>query len=80
MMLSLGQATTAADVSQSTLSRSIKSGGLSAHRNATGGFHTDPAELFRVYPRNTATVAATSSMTHHAIPSAPLTQQVKHWC
>ncbi len=54
-MLSLGQAATAAGVSKSTLSPSIKGGHVSAHRNASGGFDIDPAELFRVYPRNPAT-------------------------
>lgn len=65
-MLSMGQAATEAGVSKSTLSRAIKSGRLSAVRNDQGGFSIDPAELFRVYPRNPTTRSGNGNMAHHA--------------
>ncbi len=58
MTLTLGQAAKAADVSKSTLSRAIKEGRMSASRNDTGGYTIDPAELFRVYPKKSATDVA----------------------
>ena len=65
-MLSMGQAATEAGISKSTLSRAIKSGRLSANRTDQGGFLIDPAELFRVYPRNDATGDGNRTMAHHA--------------
>lgn len=52
MKLTLGQAAKEAGVSKPTLSRAIKSGKLSAEKQADGSFSIDPAELFRVYPRS----------------------------
>lgn len=48
--LSLAQAATLTGKSKSTLTRSIKSGRMSATRRADGTFGIDPAELLRVYP------------------------------
>ena len=53
MVFTMGQAAKEASVSKPTLSRAIKSGKLSASKNSKGGWDIDPAELFRVYPRNT---------------------------
>jgi hypothetical protein len=50
MILTLGQAAKAANVSKSTISRAIKEGRLSSNRNDSGEYEIDPAELFRVYP------------------------------
>jgi hypothetical protein len=69
-MFTLGQAAKEAGVSKATVSRAIASGRLSAIRNDRGGFDIDPAELFRVYPRNTATVALNGSMKRDATPTA----------
>jgi excisionase family DNA binding protein len=50
MMLTLGQAAKAANVSKSTLSRAIKEGRMSAIRRENGEYEIDPSELFRAYP------------------------------
>lgn len=67
-MLTMGEAAKHAGISKATLSRAIKSGRVSAHRNDKGGFDIDPAELFRVYPRNAGTVAANGSMKQDTTP------------
>jgi hypothetical protein len=76
-MLSMGEAAKLAGISKATLSRAIKSGRVSASRNTNGGYDVDPAELFRVYPRNAATVAANGSMKQDAtaIATAPATEE-----
>src|SRR4051794_7228828 len=51
MYLSLRDAAREAGVSKTTIIRAIRSGRLSAPRNDDGGYAIDPAELFRVYPR-----------------------------
>ena len=75
MMLTMGEAAKLAGISKATLSRAIKNGRVSATRNDKGGFDIDPAELFRAYPRNAATVAANGSMKQDAtaIATAPAT-------
>ena len=50
--LTLSQAAKAASKSKSTLNRAIKSGRLSAVRNADGTFSIDPSELARAFPQN----------------------------
>lgn len=50
MKLTLGQAAKEAGVSKPSLSAAIKNGRLSAHKNESGSYEIDPAELFRVYP------------------------------
>ena len=52
MMLTLGEAAKETGLAKSAISRAIKSGRLSAVRQENGSFSIDPAELFRVYPRN----------------------------
>ena len=51
-MLTLGQAAKETDTAKSVISRAIKTGRISANRKANGTYEIDPAELFRVYPRN----------------------------
>lgn len=58
MILTLRQAAELTGKSKSTLTRAIKSGRLSASRNAEGMYAIDPAELARVYP----------SVTRHDVP------------
>lgn len=70
MMLTMGEAAKQAGISKATLSRAIKNGRVSATRNDKGGWDVDPAELFRVYPRNTATVAVNGSMKRDTTPIA----------
>lgn len=67
-MLTMGEAAKEAGISKATLSRAIKNGRVSATRNDKGGYDIDPAELFRVYPRNTATGSANGSMKQGATP------------
>jgi len=56
-VFTLGQAAKEAGVSKTSLHRAIKSGRVSANRNDNGTLSIDPAELFRVFPRNSGTVA-----------------------
>ena len=51
-MFTLGEAAKETGLAKSAISRAIKSGRLSAVRQENGSFAIDPAELFRVYPRN----------------------------
>jgi hypothetical protein len=61
MQFSLGGAARAVGLHKATLHRAIKSGKLSAIRNADGTYSIDPSELARVYGRvDPATGAATS--------------------
>jgi hypothetical protein len=69
-MWTMGEAARRAGISKATLSRAIKSGRVSATRNDKGGFDVDPAELFRVYPRNAAMVAANGAMKRDATSAA----------
>lgn len=52
MKLTLGQASKETGVSKATLSRALKSGKLSGEKQEDGSFRIDPAELFRVFQRN----------------------------
>lgn len=54
MKLTLGQASKETGVSKATLSRALKSGKLSGEKQEDGSFKIDPAELFRVFPRNSS--------------------------
>jgi len=46
----LGEAAKATGKSKATISKAIKSGRISASKDATGTFRIDPSELHRVYP------------------------------
>jgi len=50
MAYTLGEAAKATGKSKATISKAIKSGRISAHKDETGTFHIDPSELHRVYP------------------------------
>lgn len=50
MFLTLAQAAEATGKSKSTLLRAVKKGQVSAHRDDSGAFWVDPAELHRVFP------------------------------
>ena len=63
MKLTLGEAAKETTVSKGTLSKAIKSGKISAHRNEDGSFAIDPAELFRVFPKQVETPQAEQSET-----------------
>lgn len=63
MKLTLGEASKETAVSKGTLSKAIKSGKISAHRNENGSFAIDPAELFRVFPKQVETPQAEQSET-----------------
>jgi len=51
-VFTLGQAAKETGLAKSAISRAIKTGRLSAVRKENGSFEIDPAELLRVYPRN----------------------------
>ncbi len=53
MKLSAKQAAKETGKSVPTITRAIKSGKISAEKNANGGYEIDPAELFRVFPAKT---------------------------
>lgn len=71
MELSLTQAASASGRSKSTINRAIKDGRLSAIKHEDGSYSIQPAELFRVYPKNPT---ETGSVTHHATPQKPQTE------
>ena len=50
MVYTLGEAAKATGKSKATISKSIKSGRISARKDEKGTFHIDPSELHRVYP------------------------------
>lgn len=50
MVYTLGEAAKATGKSKATISKAIKGGRISAHKDETGTFHIDPSELHRVYP------------------------------
>ena len=50
MVYTLGEAARATGKSKATISKAIKSGRFSAHKDETGTFRIDPSELHRVYP------------------------------
>ena len=51
-MLTLGEAAREVGMAKSAISRAIKTGRISATRQEDGSYAIDPAELFRVYPKN----------------------------
>lgn len=50
MVYTLGEAARATAKSKATISKAIKNGRISAHKDNSGIFHIDPSELHRVYP------------------------------
>src|SRR3954464_6981427 len=50
MRYTLGQAAKATGLSKMTIQRALKSGRLSGHKDDTGAYQIDPAELHRVFP------------------------------
>lgn len=50
MTYTLGEAAKATGLTKPTIAKAIKSGRLSATKNANGSYTIDPAELHRVYP------------------------------
>jgi len=54
MRYTLGQAAKATGLSKMTIQRALKSGRLSGHKDDTGSYQIDPAELHRVFPPVTA--------------------------
>jgi len=67
MKHTLGTAAKAAGVSKSTIYRAVKSGKLSASRNADDEYEIDPAELHRVY-EPVSERARNDDMERHATP------------
>lgn len=55
MVYTLGEAARATGKSKATISKAIKSGRISAHKDETGTFHIAPSELHRVYPPTVST-------------------------
>lgn len=69
MSWSVSRAARETGLSKSTISRAIKSGRISAAKQSDGSYLIEPAELFRVYPRN---VAQPSSGARHEAVRNPL--------
>jgi hypothetical protein len=55
MFFSLGQAAKEVGVAKSTVSKALSSGRLSYAEKSSAGYKIDPAELFRVFPKASAT-------------------------
>lgn len=73
MKLTLGQASKETGVSKATLSRALKSGKISGDKQSDGSFKIDPAELFRVFPRNSSNnPAMKQSATHNETPETDI--------
>jgi hypothetical protein len=53
MYLSAGQAAKECGKSKGTISKALKSGRLSFVKKTSAGYEIDPAELFRVFPKET---------------------------
>jgi hypothetical protein len=65
MLLTLGQAAKETGKSKSVISSAIKSGRLSAAKSDVGSWQIDPAELFRVFPKqNTKNPEKEQNSTH----------------
>ena len=58
MGYTLGEAAKACRMSKATLSKAVKSGKISATKNADGSFSIEAVELHRVYPITVETVAS----------------------
>jgi len=58
-MFTLGQAAKQVGKGKATISKAIASGRLSATRDDKGHYQIQPAELFRVYPANSAETVET---------------------
>lgn len=57
MKYTLSQAAAATGKNKATIQRAIKSGKISAGKNASGAYEIDPSELHRVFPALTQRVA-----------------------
>ena len=68
MVYTLGEAAKATGKSKATISKAIKSGRISAHKDETGTFHMDPSELHRVY---TPPVSSARNETQVNTPAKP---------
>lgn len=66
--LTLSQAAKLAGKSKSTLNRAVKSGRLSASRNADGTFSIDPSELLRVFPSDAVQNGASRGFEAFRVP------------
>lgn len=65
MKLTLGQAAKESGKSKATISKAIKSGKLSVIAQTSAGYEIDPAELFRVFPKETAQPLTVNDQKHH---------------
>ncbi len=57
MKYTLSQAATATGKNKATIQRAIKSGKISATKNASGAYDIDPSELHRIFPATAQRVA-----------------------
>jgi len=67
MKHTLGTAAKACGVARSTIYRAIKSGKISADKDANGNFQIEPAELHRVFPTTEQKQSAQHEMSQRAI-------------
>jgi hypothetical protein len=66
--LTLGQAAKETGYSKATIFKAIKSGKLSYVEKTPAGYKIDPAELFRVYPKNAEIVTVNAKSEQSATP------------
>jgi hypothetical protein len=71
----LGTAAKATGKNKSTIHRAIKSGKISAIRDANGSYEIDPAELHRVFPPVAGNGSEQPDMQQHATQSETLVLQ-----
>jgi predicted site-specific integrase-resolvase len=77
MKHTLGTAAKATGVARSTVLNAIKSGKISADKDANGNYAIDPAELHRVYPPLAEKQRIEQERKLSATPLEPLTEQVE---
>jgi len=68
MKYTAGQAAKATGVATATITRALKSGKISGHKDNNGAWIIDPAELHRVFPPVSLKEHETPSMKQDAIP------------
>jgi len=75
MPYTVGQAAKATGKSKPTISRAIKTGAISAIKNADGSYTIDPAELHRVFPSVSLTSNETPGLKRSDTPALQATLQ-----
>lgn len=75
--LSLTQAAEETGKSKSVLSKALKSGKLSHNGKDESGYKIDPAELFRVFPKNSKNAEKNTQKERSRTPESPIENALK---